>query len=190
METIDDEVTEQALRFIDEAHQADKPFFLWYNTTAMHFRTHPAAKHKGKSGQDDYGDVMVAHDENIGIMLSKLDELGIADNTIVMYSTDNGPHFNSWPDAAITPFRSEKNTNWEGGWRVPAFLRWPAQIKAGTVLNGIVSLQDMLPTFLASCRRTGCRGEAPRGSHHRQQDLQGSPRWLQHAALSERRGEG
>jgi arylsulfatase len=123
---------------------------MWYNTTAMHFRTHPAAKHKGKSGQDDYGDVMVAHDENIGLMLNKLDELGIADNTIVMYSTDNGPHYNSWPDAAITPFRSEKNTNWEGGWRVPAFLRWPAQIKAGTVVNGIVSLQDMLPTFLAA----------------------------------------
>ena len=150
METIDDEITEQALRFIDEAHQADKPFFMWYNTTAMHFRTHIAEKHKGKSGQGDYNDVMVAHDENIGRMLNKLDELGIADNTIVMYSTDNGPHFNSWPDAAITPFRSEKNTNWEGGWRVPAFLRWPAQIKAGTVLNGIVSLQDMLPTFLAA----------------------------------------
>jgi arylsulfatase A-like enzyme len=150
METIDDEITAQALRFIDEAHQADKPFFLWYNTTAMHFRTHPAEKHKGKSGQGDYNDVMVAHDENIGLMLNKLDELGIADNTIVMYSTDNGPHFNSWPDAAITPFRSEKNTNWEGGWRVPAFLRWPDRIKAGTVVNGIVSLQDMLPTFLAA----------------------------------------
>jgi arylsulfatase A-like enzyme len=150
METIDDEVTEEALRFIDEAHQADKPFFLWYNTTAMHFRTHPAEKHKGKSGQGDYNDVMVAHDENIGRMIDKLDELGIAGDTIVMYSTDNGPHYNSWPDAAITPFRSEKNTNWEGGWRVPAFLRWPAQIKAGTVLNGIVSLQDMLPTFLAA----------------------------------------
>ena len=150
METIDDEITEQALRFIDEAHQAEKPFFMWYNTTAMHFRTHPAEKHKGKSGQGDYNDVMVAHDENIGQMLDKLDELGIAGDTIVMYSTDNGPHFNSWPDAAITPFRSEKNTNWEGGWRVPAFLRWPAQVKAGTVLNGIVSLQDMLPTFLAA----------------------------------------
>ncbi len=150
METIDEEVTEQALRFIDEAHQSDKPFFMWYNTTAMHFRTHPAEKHKGKSGQDDYDDVMVAHDENIGRMLDKLDELGIAEDTIVMYSTDNGPHLNSWPDAAITPFRSEKNTNWEGGWRVPAFLRWPAQIKTGTVLNGIVSLQDMLPTFLAA----------------------------------------
>ncbi len=150
METIDDEITEHALRFIDEAHQAEKPFFMWYNTTAMHFRTHPAEKHKGKSGQGDYNDVMVAHDENIGRMLDKLDELGIAEDTIVMYSTDNGPHFNSWPDAAITPFRSEKNTNWEGGWRMPAFLRWPAGIKPGTVLNGIVTLQDMLPTFLAA----------------------------------------
>ena len=117
----------------------------------MHFRTHCADKHKGKSGgQGDYNDVMVAHDENIGLMLNKLDELGIADDTIVMYSTDNGVHYNTWPDAGITPFRSEKNTNWEGGWRVPCFVRWPGQIKAGTVLNGIVSHQDWLPTFLAA----------------------------------------
>ena len=151
METFDDEVTERALGFIDKAHKEDKPFFLWWNTTAMHFRTHCAAKHKGKSaGQGDYNDVMVAHDENVGIMLKKLDDLGIADNTIVMYSTDNGVHYNSWPDAGITPFRSEKNTNWEGGWRVPAFTRWPAQFKAGTVLNGIVSMQDWLPTLLAA----------------------------------------
>ena len=151
METIDDEVTERALKFIDETHKAGKPFFLWYNTTGMHFRTHPAAKHKGKSnGQGDYNDVMVAHDEHIGQMLAKLDELGIADDTIVMYSTDNGVHYNTWPDAAITPFRSEKNTNWEGGWRVPSFVRWPAKIKAGTVLNGIVSHQDWLPTLLAA----------------------------------------
>ncbi|MCJ7444494.1 MAG: arylsulfatase [Methanotrichaceae archaeon] len=150
METIDDEVTEEALRFIDEAHKKGKPFFVWYNTTAMHFRTHRAKKHEGKSGQGFYNDVMVAHDENIGKMLAKLDELQIADNTIVMYSTDNGPHYNSWPDAAITPFRSEKNTNWEGGWRVPCFLRWPGKFPAGTVLNGIVSHQDMLPTLLAA----------------------------------------
>ena len=150
METIDDEVTEHALRFIDETHAAGKPFFVWYNTTAMHFRTHLAEKHKGKSGQGFYNDAMVAHDENIGMMLDKLDELGIADNTIVMYSTDNGVHYNSWPDAGITPFRSEKNTNWEGGWRVPAFIRWPDKIKAGSVVNGIVSLQDMLPTLLAA----------------------------------------
>jgi arylsulfatase A-like enzyme len=150
METIDDEVTGEALRFMDEAHQTGKPFFLWYNTTAMHFRTHLAKEHEGKSGQGIYNDAMVAHDENIGKMLDKLDLLGIAENTIVMYSTDNGPHYNTWPDAGITPFRSEKNTNWEGGWRVPAFVRWPAKFKAGTVLNGIVALQDWLPTFLSA----------------------------------------
>ena len=150
METIDDEVTEHALNFMDRAHASGQPFFMWYNTTAMHFRTHIAEKHKGKSGQGFYNDVMVAHDENIGLILDKLDALGIADNTIVMYSTDNGVHYNTWPDAGITPFRSEKNTNWEGGWRVPAFVRWPAQIPAGTVCNGIVSLIDWLPTFLAA----------------------------------------
>jgi arylsulfatase len=151
METIDDEVTEHALNFIDKTHKEGKPFFLWYNTTAMHFRTHTAKKHEGKSGgQGFYNDAMVAHDEHIGEMLNKLDELGIADNTIVMYSTDNGPHYNAWPDAGITPFRAEKNTNWEGGWRVPAFVRWPGKIKAGSVLNGIVSHQDWLPTLLAA----------------------------------------
>jgi arylsulfatase len=150
METIDDETTERACTFIDQAHKDGKPFFVWYNTTAMHFRTHRAEKHKGKSGQGEYNDVMVAHDENIGKMLAKLDELGIADDTIVMYSTDNGPHFNSWPDAGITPFRSEKNTNWEGGWRVPAFVRWPKRFPAGTVLTGIVSHQDWMMTLLAA----------------------------------------
>ncbi len=150
METIDEEVTGHALDFIDRAHKDGKPFFVWYNTSAMHFRTHRAEKHRGKSGQGFYNDVMVAHDENIGRMLAKLDELGIAENTIVMYSTDNGPHFNSWPDAGITPFRSEKNTNWEGAWRVPAFVRWPGKIPAGSVLNGIVAHQDWLPTLLAA----------------------------------------
>ncbi len=164
METIDDEVTERALKFIDETHAAGKPFFLWYNTTGMHFRTHPAAKHKGKSnGQGDYNDVMVAHDEHIGQMLAKLDELGIADDTIVMYSTDNGVHYNTWPDAAITPFRSEKNTNWEGGWRVPAFVRWPKKFKAGTVLNGIVSHQDWLPTLLAAAGAPGVSAKLVEG---------------------------
>ena len=150
METVDEETTEHALKFIDRQHKDGKPLFLWYNTTAMHFRTHRAEKHKGKSGQGDYNDVMVAHDENIGRMLNKRDQLGIADDTIVMYSTDNGPHYNSWPDAGITPFRAEKNTNWEGGWRVPAFVRWPGKFKAGTVLNGIVTHQDWLTTFLAA----------------------------------------
>ena len=164
METIDEEATAHALRFIDEAHAAEKPFFLWWTTTAMHFRTHPAEKHLGKSGgQGVYNDVMCAHDENVGVMLDKLDELGIADNTIVMYSTDNGPHYNSWPDAGITPFRSEKNTNWEGGWRVPAFVRWPGHIPAGSVANGIVCHQDWVPTLLAAAGEPDIVGKLVEG---------------------------
>jgi arylsulfatase A-like enzyme len=150
METIDEEITSRALDWMEKQAKAEKPFFLWYNSTAMHFRTHLADKNRGKSGQDDYSDRMVTHDEQIGQMLAKLDELGIADNTIVMYSTDNGPENDTWPDGANTPFRSQKDTNWEGGWRVPAFIRWPGKIKAGTVLNGIVTHQDMLPTLLAA----------------------------------------
>jgi arylsulfatase len=166
METIDDEATERAKAFITAQVDEDKPFFVWYNTTGMHFRTHRAEKHKGKSnGQGVYADVMVAHDENIGVMLDLLDTLGIADDTIVMYSTDNGPHFNSWPDAGITPFRSEKNTNWEGGWRVPAFLRWPGHIPAGSVVNGIVSHQDMLPTFLAAAGDDKVKDKLLEGHH-------------------------
>jgi arylsulfatase len=115
----------------------------------MHFRTHLAEKNRGKSGQDDYSDRMVTHDEQIGEILNKLDQLGIADNTIVMYSTDNGPENDTWPDGANSPYRAQKDTNWEGAWRVPCFLRWPDKIKAGTVLNGIVCHQDWLPTFLA-----------------------------------------
>ena len=149
METIDEEITTRAMDWMEKQVKDDKPFFLWYNSTAMHFRTHLAEKNRGKSGQDDYSDRMVTHDEQIGQILDKLDELGIADNTIVMYSTDNGPENDTWPDGANTPFRSQKDTNWEGGWRVPAFIRWPGKIKPGTVLNGIVSHQDMLPTLLA-----------------------------------------
>src|SRR5215510_3157525 len=150
METIDEEITSAALVWMEKQAHAGKPFFLWYNSTAMHLRTHLAAKNRGKSGQDDYSDRMVTHDEQIGQMLDKLDELGVADNTIVMYSTDNGPENDTWPDAANTPFRSQKDTNWEGGWRVPCFLRWPGKIKAGTVLNGICSHIDMFPTLLAA----------------------------------------
>jgi arylsulfatase A-like enzyme len=149
METVDEEITSAALGWMETQAKANKPFFLWYNSTAMHFRTHVAAKNIGKSGQDPYSDRMVVHDEQIGMMLDKLDELGIADNTIVMYSTDNGPENDTWPDGANTPFRAQKDTNYEGAWRVPAFLRWPGKIKAGSVLNGIVSHQDMLPTLLA-----------------------------------------
>jgi len=150
METVDEEITAHALDWMEKQVKADKPFFLWYNSTACHLRTHLAAKNRGKSGQDDYSDRMVVHDEQIGQMLEKLDELGVADNTIVMYSTDNGPENDTWPDAANTPFRSQKDTNWEGAWRVPCFMRWPGKIKAGTVFNGIVNHQDMLPTLLAA----------------------------------------
>jgi arylsulfatase len=150
METVDEEITSAALGWMETQVKADKPFFLWYNSTAMHFRTHLADKNRGKSGQDDYSDRMVTHDEQIGMMLDKVDELGIADNTIVMYSTDNGPENDTWPDGANTPFRAQKDTNWEGAWRVPSFIRWPGKIKAGSVLNGIVSHQDMLPTLLAA----------------------------------------
>jgi arylsulfatase A-like enzyme len=149
METVDEEITSAALAWMEKQAKADKPFFLWYNSTAMHFRTHLAAKNRGKSGQDDYSDRMVTHDEQIGQMLDKLDELGIADNTIVMYSTDNGPENDTWPDGANTPFRGQKDSNWEGGWRVPCFLRWPGKIKAGSVFNGIASHIDMFPTLLA-----------------------------------------
>ena len=150
METIDEEITGRALAWMEKQAKADKPFFLWYNSTAMHFRTHVAEKNLGKSGQDPYSDRMVVHDEQIGMMLDKLDELGIADNTIVMYSTDNGPENDTWPDGANTPFRGQKDSNWEGGWRVPCFIRWPGTIKPGSVFNGIVSHIDMFPTLLAA----------------------------------------
>jgi arylsulfatase len=150
METVDDETAAAALDFIDRAHQAGKPFFLWWNGTRMHFRTHVKPELRGISGQDEYSDGMVEHDRHIGQFLKKLDDLGIADNTIVFYSTDNGPHMNSWPDAAMTPFRGEKNTNWEGGWRVPAMVRWPGKIEAGAVSNDIMHHMDWLPTFLAA----------------------------------------
>ncbi|MBS1124739.1 MAG: arylsulfatase, partial [Deltaproteobacteria bacterium] len=150
METIDDEITARALDFNDRAHAAQQPLFVWWNTTHMHFRTHASARSLGRSkGGGFYNDVMVEHDQYVGRMLDKLDELGIADNTFVLYSTDNGPHFNTWPDAGITPFRSEKNTNWEGAFRVPAFVRMPGTLPANKVLNGIVSHQDWLPTFLS-----------------------------------------
>jgi arylsulfatase A-like enzyme len=149
METVDEEITAHALDWMEKQVKADKPFFLWYNSTACHMWTHLADKNRGKSGQDDYSDRMVVHDEQIGQMLDKLDELGVADNTFVMYSTDNGPENDTWPDASNTPFRSQKDTNWEGAWRVPCFMRWPGKIKPGTWFNGIMSHQDMLPTLLA-----------------------------------------
>ena len=150
METVDDETSDRAIAFIREQHAAGKPWFVWWNGTRMHFRTHVKKELRGISGQDEYADGMVEHDMHIGKFLKLLDELGIADNTIVHYSTDNGPHYNTWPDAAATPFRGEKNTNWEGGWRVPAMVRWPGKVPAGSVTNEIMAHMDWLPTFLAA----------------------------------------
>jgi arylsulfatase A-like enzyme len=163
METVDEEITDRALAWMETQAKAEKPFFLWYNSTAMHFRTHVAEKNLGKSGQDPYSDRMVVHDEQIGQMLDKLDELGIADNTIVMYSTDNGPENDTWPDGANSPFRGQKNSGWEGGWRVPCFMRWPGKIKAGSVLNGIVSHIDMFPTLLAAAGNPDVKEELVNG---------------------------
>lgn len=163
METVDEEFVDAARKFIDTSVKAEKPFFVWLNTTGMHFRTHPAEKHLGKSGQDFYNDVMVAHDELVGDMLDQLDELGIADNTIVFYSTDNGVHYNTWPDAGITPFRSEKNSNWEGAYRVPAAVRWPARIEAGQVSNAVMSHLDWMPTLAAAAGDTNLEKELREG---------------------------
>jgi arylsulfatase A-like enzyme len=152
MESCDPEFIGAAQDFIKRAHADDQPFFVWLNTTWMHFRVHPPKEIIGQAGrwQSYYHDAMVEHDKHVGQMLDLLDELGIADDTIVMYSTDNGPHMNSWPDAAMTPFRNEKNSNWEGAFRVPEMVRWPGKIKAGTVSNEIISHTDWLPTLLAA----------------------------------------
>ena len=150
METVDEEFLGGALKFIDQAHQAKKPFFVWFNSTRMHIFTHLKAASRGKTGLGTYPDGMVEHDGMVGQLLQKLDDLGIADNTIVMYSTDNGAETFTWPDGGTTPFRSEKDTNWEGGWRVPCMLRWPGVIKPGTIINEIGSHEDMLPTLLAA----------------------------------------
>jgi arylsulfatase len=152
MQTVDDEFFDVASGFIRAQVEADKPFFVWFNSTHMHFRTHVKPGSKGQAGrwQSEYHDTMIDHDKLVGDLLGLLDELGIADNTIVMYSTDNGPHMNSWPDAGMTPFRGEKNSNWEGAYRVPSLVRWPGKIPAATVLNGIVSHNDWFPTLLAA----------------------------------------
>jgi arylsulfatase A-like enzyme len=150
METIDEETSAAAMDFMDRQVNANKPFFCWWNATRMHFRTHAKEANRGKSGQDEYSDGMVEHDAMVGTILKKLDDLGIANDTIVLYSTDNGPHDNSWPDAGTTPFRSEKNSNWEGAYRVPALVRWPGRFPAGSTLNGIVAHEDWMVTFAAA----------------------------------------
>ena len=153
METIDDETSAAAIDFMDRQVKANKPFFCWFNSTRMHFRTHVKEDRRsppGLTALTEYADGMIEHDGHVGQILKKLDDLGIANDTLVIYTTDNGPHANSWPDGATTPFRSEKNTNWEGAYRVPCFIRWPGQVQAGTVFNGIVSGLDWFPTLVAA----------------------------------------
>ena len=149
METVDDETSTAAIDFMKRQHAAGKPFFTWFNSTRMHLRTHVRPEHRGRytHGDSEYIDGMIEHDDTIGTLLKSLDDMGIADNTIVVYTTDNGPHMNTWPDGAMTPFRSEKNTNWEGAFRVPAMVRWPGHIKPGTVTNELMAHLDWMPTL-------------------------------------------
>ncbi len=152
METIDDDIADRSVEYVKKRAATGEPFFLWTNFTHMHFRTHTKPESLGQAGrwQSPYHDTMIDHDKNVGQVLDAIDAAGIADNTIVIYSTDNGPHMNSWPDAAMTPFRGEKDTGWEGAFRVPAMVRWPGHIKPGSVSNDIVSHMDWMPTFLAA----------------------------------------
>jgi arylsulfatase len=165
METIDDVTADRAVDFIKRQNAAGKPAFVWVNFTHMHFRTHTKAESIGQAGrfQSPYHDAMMDHDKNVGTVLKALDDLGIADNTFVMYSTDNGPHMNSWPDAGMTPFRSEKNSNWEGAYRVPAMVKWPGKIKPGQVSNEMVSHLDWLPTLVAMAGDTEVKANLMKG---------------------------
>lgn len=165
METVDEETLAAAKDFIQRQQKDGKPWCTWWNGTRMHFRTHVKAEHRGISGPsgDEYHDGMVEHDGHVGELLKLVDDLGIADNTLVFYSTDNGPHYNTWPDAGITPFRSEKNSNWEGAYRVPAFARWPGKFPAGVTVNGIVSHEDWLPTFAAAGGDPGIKDKLLQG---------------------------
>jgi arylsulfatase len=151
METCDDDFADAACDFIKRANKSGTPFFCWVNFTHMHMFTHTKKESLGQAGrwQSPYHDTMIDHDKNVGQLLDLLDQLGIADDTFVMYSTDNGVHMNSWPDAGMTPFRNEKNSNWEGAYRVPCVVRWPGKIPAGVVSNDIIQHHDWLPTFLA-----------------------------------------
>jgi arylsulfatase A-like enzyme len=150
METADTEFLNASLKFIEKAHKEGKPFFVWHNSTRMHVWTHLSDKYRGKSGYGLYADGMMELDDGVGTLLDKLDELGIADNTIVIFSTDNGAEKFTWPDGGTTPFRGEKGTTWEGGFRVPMMVKWPGHIKPGTVVNDIFSHEDWMPTLLAA----------------------------------------
>jgi len=163
METIDEEFLGAALKFIDKAHAEKKPFFVWFNSTRMHVWTRLKPSSEGVTGQGLYADGMAEHDGHVGQLLDKIDELKIADNTIVMYSTDNGAELALWPDGGYTPFRGEKNTNWEGGYRVPMMVRWPGKIKPNQVSNEIIAMMDWMPTILAATGDTEVKAKLKKG---------------------------
>jgi len=163
METVDEEFLAAGLEFIDRAVKSKKPFFMWFNSTRMHVFTHLKPESVGVTGQGIYADGMVEHDGHVGQLLDKVDALGITDNTIVMYATDNGAELLLWPDGGYTPFRGEKNSNWEGAYRVPMMVRWPAKIKAGQVSNEIIAMMDWLPTFLAAAGDSNVKAKLKKG---------------------------
>ncbi|MEF1159167.1 arylsulfatase, partial [Vibrio parahaemolyticus] len=163
METVDGEFLEAAETFIDKQVKADKPFFVWFNTTRMHNFTHVPEEYQGKTGAGFYADGVKQHDDQIGELLKKVKDLGVDDNTIIVYTTDNGPMVDLWPDAGMTPFRSEKNTGWEGSFRVPALIKWPGHIKAGETFNGMMSLEDFFPTLVAAAGDTKVKDELLKG---------------------------
>ena len=163
METVDEEFTRETIRFMEESKKEGKPFFIWWNATRMHIWTRLKPSSQGKTGLGIYPDGMVEHDGMVGQLLDKLKELGLEDNTIVMYSTDNGAEKMSWPDGGTSPFRGEKNTNWEGGYRVPCVIRWPGVIKPGTVLNDVFAHEDMLPTLLAAAGDPNVKEQLKKG---------------------------
>ncbi|PKH06113.1 arylsulfatase [Moritella sp. Urea-trap-13] len=163
METVDEEFLGAALKFIDKAHAAKKPFFVWFNSTRMHVWTRLKPESEGVTGQGLYADGMVEHDSHVGQLLDKIDDLGIADNTIIMYTTDNGAELALWPDGGYTQFRGEKNTNWEGGYRVPMMVKWPGKIKPNQVSNEMISLQDWMPTILAAAGQKDVTAELKKG---------------------------
>ncbi len=190
METVDDETTSACIDFIKRQHEAETPFFVWMNMTHMHFRTHTKPESQGQAGrwQSPYHDTMIDHDRNVGQLLDLVDELGIAEDTIVIYSTDNGPHANSWPDGATTPFRSEKATNWEGAFRIPEMIRWTGKIKPRSVSNEIVQHHDWLPTFLAAAGDADIVEKLKTGHTGRGHEVQGPHRRLQPGAVPHGRG--
>ena len=190
METCDEEFRDAAIDFIERQQAATTPWFVWFNSTHMHFRTHVKPSSKGRAGrwQSEYHDTMLDHDDVVGDLLDALDRLGVTENTIVIYSTDNGPHMNTWPDSGMTPFRNEKNSNWEGAYRVPAMVRWPARIAAGQVLQRHRQPQRLVRHAAVGGRCARHRRPAPGRRRARRNHLSGAPRRPRPAAVPDRRG--